>query len=304
MTFKKVIKSSIALCITVILVITVCGCEDLGAYDDTEEYYNSFGDIVLINGTTREINKYSVEKYFYNKESREEFLAGEDGAYKGVEHSDYVYMAIPFESTIVMDTLALFLQSQSDVSVYINVYITDTIPSNWKSIADNETQQEEIEITEVTKETETNEVTEITEITEETVNATETEATEENEATEETSEEETEDTPVIGKIYDDPDPETRIGEIVVHLQKGKWSSFVLDVFNVNSTAQKSIQINDGQYILLQIRNNSGVRVFDEENQIYVDPQTKLELPKAEITMTNLLIRALDIKNGNEMQGEE
>ena len=87
---KSIIKASFVLCITAILAIALCGCEDLGAYEDTEEYYASFGDIVLIDGTSRERSNYSVEDYFYNEESREAFLAGEDGAYKGVEHSDYV----------------------------------------------------------------------------------------------------------------------------------------------------------------------------------------------------------------------
>ena len=78
---------------------------------------------------------------------------------------------------------------------------------------------------------------------------------------------------------------------------------MLDVFKMDGKTQKSIQINDGQYILLQIRNNSGVRVFNEEKKAYVDQLTGIELPSAEITMTNLLIRALDVKNGDEAQGE-
>ena len=98
--------------------------------------------------------------------------------------------------------------------------------------------------------------------------------------------------------------ETRIGEMTVHLKNGKWGSFVLDTFRVNGTTRKSIEIKDGQYILLQIRNNSGVRVFNEEKQSFVDPQTGLELQKAEITMTNLLIRALNINNESEAQGGE
>ena len=43
-------------------------------------------------------------------------------------------------------------------------------------------------------------------------------------------------------------------------------------------------------------------MFNEEKQTYVDQLTGLELPKAEITMTNLLIRALDVKNGDGAQG--
>ena len=261
MKFKRIVNACLAICITAILGIAVCGCEDLGAYDDTDEYYNSFGDIVLISGTSKDQDEYSVEKYFYNKESREDFLEGEDGAYKGIAHSDYVYMAIPFESSIDMDTLALYMQSKTDVTVYINVFVTDKIPSAWRAIADNEINQDES-----------------------------TDASEEENGE--------------VKEYDDPAPETRIGEIIIHLEKEKWNSFVLDFFKINGSEQKNIQIEKGQYVLLQIRNNSGVRIFDEEKQIYLDPQTGLELPKAEITMTNLLIRALDIKNGNDSQGGE
>ena len=260
MTFKSIIKHCVVFCVTAILGIAVCGCEDLGAYTDTTEYYNSFGDIVLIEGTTRGRYEYSVEEYFYNEDSKEDFLAGEDGAYEGVKHSDYVYMAIPFESNIDMDTLALYIQSKTDVTVYISVYVTDYIPSNWKSISDNKTNGETI------------------------------------------SEQKSGDTPE--NKYDDPDPETKIGDVALNLKKDYWDSFVLDVFSVNGRAQQSIQINDGQYILLQIRNNSGIRVFDDKKQAYVDPQTHLELQGAEITMTNLLIRALEVEHITETQGGE
>ena len=275
MTSNKVIKSLFVLCITAILWVALCGCEDLGAYEDTEEYYSSFGDVVLIGGTTRDEDEYSVSKYFYNEESREDFLAGEDGAYKGVEHSDYVYMAIPFQSTIDMDSLALFLMSHEDVTVYINFYVTDEIPSEWRSIQDNEVKDE--------------------------TDGTESDGSaEEGDTSESGSDEETEE-----KTYDDPDPATRVGEIAVSLKKEVWNSFVLDVFTVDGQRQNSIQIQDGQYLLLQIRNNSGVRIFDEEKQIYLDPQTGLELPKAEFTVTNLLIRALDrVKTDNDEQGGE
>ena len=264
MRFKSIFKAFVAICIAAILAIAACGCEDLGAYENTEEYYSSFGDIVLIDGTTKNKTEYSVETYFYNKESREDFLRGEDGAYKGVEYAEYVYMAIPFESSIDMDTLALFIQSKADVTVYISVFISDKIPTNWKAVADNQMNQDGSEI-----------------------------------VLAEGAENESQNTE---KVYDDPDPQTSIGEVAVHLKNGKWNSFVLDVFKINEVSQKSVQINDGQYILLQIRNNSGVRVFNEEKQAYVDQLTGIELPSAEITMTNLLIRALEVNTGDEAQG--
>ena len=264
MRFKSFIKASLAICIAAILVIAACGCEDLGAYENAEEYYSSFGDVVLIDGTSKNKTEYSVETYFYNKESREDFLRGEEGAYKGVAYADYVYMAIPFESSIDMDTLALFIQSKADVTVSISVFISDKIPTNFKTIADNQTNRDSSS------------------------NALGQQTGDETQNTE--------------TVYDDPDPETRIGEVAVHLKNGKWNSFVLDVFKIGGKTQNSIQINDGQYILLQIRNNSGVRVFNEEKQAYVDALTGIELPSAEITMTNLLIRALDVKNGEQAQG--
>ena len=292
MTFKRILSVCIAICITAVLVTAVCGCEDLGAYSDVTEYYSSFGDIVLIGGTSREQGEYSVEDYFYNDESREDFLINADGAYEGVGYSDYVYMAIPFESDIDMDTLSLYVQSKVDVSVYINVFIADKIPSEWKSMADLENENNKSE-----EENEENTEEESEEIIEEETEEESEKTTEEE--TEEKTEEETEE-----KVYDDPDPATRVGEITIHLKAGQWDSFVLERFTVDDTTQESIQINDGQYILLQIRNNSGLRIYDEEKQAYVDPQTGLVLQKAEITMTNLLIRSLDTNNENQVQGGE
>ena len=255
MTFKKVITACIALCLMATLGVAMSGCDDLGAFKNTEEYYNSFGDgkVFLIDKDGE--HGYSVEEHFYNEDSREKFVTG-------VDHSEYVYMAIPFSSDIVMDSLALYLQSQTDVTVYISVFVTDKIPTQWKPIEDN------------------------------VINGEGSDGSTDGEPTEE-------------KKYDDPDPDTSVGEVTVHLKNGKWDSFVLDNFRVSKTMQKSIKIEGGQYVLLQIRNNSGVRILDEEKQIFVDSQTKQELPRAEkITMTNLLIRALDVKNAENVQGGE
>ena len=270
MTFRKAVSFCLALCIMATLGVAICGCDDLGAFEDTEEYYASFGDIVLLNEDSKE--GYDVEEYFYNKESRNNFLKGDDGVYKGVDFDRYVYMAVPFEKNINMDSFALYLQAKDEVTVYINVYVTDKIPSNWKTIEDNVTE------TETKTETETDVETDV-----ETDLDTETE---------------TENTEVV---YDDPDPDKRVGELTVHLKSGKWNSFILDTFRVDGEVQKSIEINKGQYVLLQIINNSGARVFSEEKQDYVDGS---ELDGAELTMTNLLIRALDDKNVSETQGGE
>ena len=298
MTFKKIVSAAMALCIMAVLGIALCGCDDLGEYDDVREYYDSFDDIIMINGTSRE--EYSVEDYFYNEDSREDFLEGDDGAYDGVEHSDYVYVAIPFKSDIEMDTFALYIHSQEDVAVYINVFVVDVddIPSKWKKPSDHAVNPDG------------------TDEQPEGDSGNQTEG-----GTGDQTGGRTGDQPEGGtgdqtgggtgdqtgggtgdqtqdeeKTYDDPDPDTRIGEITVFLKKDEWDSFVLDRFDVNGALQNSIQIKNGQCVLLQIRNNSGIRDYDEEKQIFVDPQTGLELQKAELTMTNLLIRALEIEN--------
>ena len=245
MALKNRLMAFVSVCISAILVIALCGCDDLGAYEDTEEYYSAFGDVITVSGSTKDKESYSVEDYFYNKESRENFLTDKDGNYTGVEHSDYVYLAIPFGSTVNVDAVALYSQSRSDVTVYLNVLVADKVPSNPRTSDDN----------------------------------------------------------VIGAVdggvvFDDPDPAKRVGEITVHLKKDKWSSFTVDTFSVNGQTKKSIEIKEDEYILLQIRNNSGVREFDDEKQAFVDLQTGLELQKAEITMTNLLIRALEVKSDN------
>ena len=235
--------SHLAICVTAILVIALCGCEDLGAYADTDDYCSSFGDIVLID-SAREEKPYSVSKYFYNDESRKDFLEGEER----VLPKEYLYLAIPFNNSIDMDSLALYMRSEEDVTVYISVY--RIAKTEWDEIR--------------------------------------------GKANEKNSEDGFSDPENSEIIYGEPNPESKIGDIGVHLQNGKWSSFVLDAFNSNGTTQESIHITKGDYVLLQIRNNSDTSAFDEE--------TDLELERANITMTNLLIRALDVEHGDNSQG--
>jgi hypothetical protein len=73
---------------------------------------------------------------------------------------------------------------------------------------------------------------------------------------------------------------------------------------VGESVQNSIQIKNNQILLLQSRNNSGARVFDKTNQVFKDYETGFDLPVAEITMTNLLIRSLETDAANEAQGGE
>ena len=282
MASKKTVFVRIALCITAILAIALCGCDDLGAYSDVDEYYDSFGEnIVLLDGS-KGVNEYSVEKYFYNEESREDFLEGEDK----VEQSDYVYIAIRFEKTIDVDSLALYLRSDTDAMVYMNFYVTNYIPSSWKTLSDLEAENSG------TTDTDTD-----TDLEGGVTDGTDTDADADGG---ENSEGEESASPT----YDEPAPDSRIGEIAVSLKAEKWNSFTLESFRVNGKTEKSIQINKAHYILIQIRNNSGVREFDEDKKVYVDAQTKIELPSVKVTMTNLMIRALSLDDETQSQEGE
>ena len=301
MRSKSIINAFVVLCITAILEIAVCGCEDLGAYDDTAEYYDCFGNIIFVDGVTGDYSDYSVEDCFYNKESKENFLAGENGEYMGVPHDYYEYVAIPVESTIDMDTLALYIQADDKATVYISIYVADKIPDEDDTSTDTETtgaQSESPDISNTATEGQSAPLDEekgnesdmggdpdntIIE-TERTESAPE-EAEKENEAPRQTEEE---SKPSYSKV--------KIGEIVIQLNGGKWDSFMLDEFDVNGKAEKSIQINEGQYILMHIRNNSGLRTSDAADQASVEPQTENELQSVKITMTNLLVRTLEIAN--------
>ena len=301
MRSKSIINAFVVLCITAILAIAVCGCEDLGAYDDTAEYYDCFGNIIFVDGVTGDYSDYSVEDCFYNKESKENFLVGENGEYMGVPHDYYEYVAIPVESTIDMDTLALYIQADDKATVYISIYVADEIPDEDDTSTDTETTDAQSESPDVSntategqsappREEKGNEPDmggdpDNTIIETERTESAPEEAEKENKAPEQTQEE---SKPSYSKV--------KIGEIVIQLNGGKWDSFMLDEFDVNGKTQKSIQINEGQYILMHIRNNSGLRNPDAADQASVEPQNENELQSVKITMTNLLVRTLEIAN--------
>ena len=67
MTFNRIVSTLVALCLMATFLVAMSGCDDLGVYEDTEEYYNTFGNIALISGSSKVKEEYSVEKYFYNK---------------------------------------------------------------------------------------------------------------------------------------------------------------------------------------------------------------------------------------------
>jgi hypothetical protein len=168
-------------------------------------------------------------------------------------------MAIPLESTVDMDTLALFIQSEDEVPFYINVFVIDE--DTWDIFVNNAVNGEQ--------------------------NAESTDPEAGEPATDNTE-----------NVYDRLEG-MKVGEVTVHLKSEKWSSFLLDTFRVSGEEQRSIKIEEDQYILLQFKNN-----ITSGGQGIVGTQTELALQRVKITMTNLLVRALDVQNATEEQGGE
>lgn len=91
----------------------------MGVFDKEEnnfgfdDYYSSFGDIV---GKYEENNSFTDDSYDIEKsitnENIMEFLEWEDGA-KKVEFRQYVYIVIPFERDLKIESLALYFASNS-----------------------------------------------------------------------------------------------------------------------------------------------------------------------------------------------
>ena len=56
--YKKLIKSILTLTLAVVLTTALVGCDDLGEYESVDEYYSSYGDIVMISDKeVEDINK-------------------------------------------------------------------------------------------------------------------------------------------------------------------------------------------------------------------------------------------------------
>ena len=245
MPAKKLLANLVAICLMLCTVLTLGGCDDLGEYEDEDDYYETFGDILLID-SAGEDESYSVEDYFYNESSREDFLVSDDGKYGGVPTAEYLYMAIPVKCDIVMDSLALYVLGDSEQGLYFSVYITDGIPSKIRKPGDpfsetvdkdGETVEEEIK-------------------------------------------------------YDDPNPKSSLCDSVYYFDGNEWDAFLVEIFKEDGVSKDSISVKKDQYILIQFRNNSGIRVLDKTSGGLVDEKSGLALDSTGFTMTNLLIRVL------------
>lgn len=237
MRIKIFLKCLISISVAIILFATLIGCFDLGDFSDEEAYYSAFGDVRLVYQNPTDIKKniesedYSVRDYFYNKNTGEDFTYGDPKDEEADEGKDipqlpYVYMAIPLEEDLRIESVALYFNATKTCSLEVFFYVVDDLPNggdftNIRLLGEPEYQQK--------LDGGGNPV-----------------IGEDGE-------------PVYEYIeYSDPDDNLIVSKSTVQLIEGKWDSIVVD----NWKEQSSIEVKSGQYLLLRFVNNSGLNNGD------------------------------------------
>lgn len=124
----KVCNNHLKLLFAFILILCLCGCYNLGDFEDDQDYFDTFEEVELIS-LDKTIKGYSTEDYFYTEEGINDYDCD-------VPAGKYIYAAIKVEKDILLDDLSLSFYSEYAGTLYISVFLTDVIPSNIKGYDD------------------------------------------------------------------------------------------------------------------------------------------------------------------------
>ena len=143
MRIKIFLKKFISIGVAAILSAASVGCFDLGGFSDDTEYYETFGDVRLVYQNPDVIDKdvetqdYSIQDYFYNKNTGEDFVYGDpkdeesdDG--KDIPQLLYTYMAIPVEQDLNIDSVALYFNALQTCALEVVLYVVGELPNGGK----------------------------------------------------------------------------------------------------------------------------------------------------------------------------
>jgi len=140
-TKKFVHLFSIVLILALIVLSTGCAV-DLGTFSEDnnyKDYYESFGDVVgMFDGGEL---SYDVEDSLFNKKTVEE-LTWEDDEDE-VQSKEYVYIVIPFEKAMKLESIALYVKSTNDCILYISAFYflnEDVTPKKIKYLSSPDTE--------------------------------------------------------------------------------------------------------------------------------------------------------------------
>jgi|GEM_PF-670018 len=219
---RKRIKRLIGyVCLTLSLVLSfsLTGCFDLGIfegeYGEYQDYYDAFGDVegIFYGGS----HTYDVEESLFN-EYTVNYLDWDDS--EEVESEEYVYIVIPFEREMKIESIALFISADTLDLLDINAfyYESDIFAPNkikFKSSPD----------------------TEIVKVEDENGNEIEQE---------------------VEIVYDDPAPETSVARTICEPFEDDWSDFILSDFDQEGYNDGLLHTVDNGLLYIRINNNSGL----------------------------------------------
>jgi hypothetical protein len=232
MRTKISLKKLVSIGVAVYLTVASVGCFDLGDFSDESAYYAAFDDVRLVyqnpNVTEKDVEyqDYSVKDYFYNKNTGEDFKYGdpkdsEPDEGKDIPQLPYVYMAIPVERDLNLESLALYFNALQTCSLEVYFYVVDELPdggdfTNIRLLGEPEYQQK--------------------------LDENKNPMFDEN------------NQPIYERVeYSDPSENSLVGKTSVYLTNGAWDSLVMDNWNNG----KTVQVSESQYLLLRFVNNGG-----------------------------------------------
>ena len=138
---KKLLLGPLALCS-----LALAGCSvDLGVLDKSdnlESYYKAFGKVKgLYDGGD---HSYDVEDSLFNAKTINEY-AWEKPEYE-VKQEQYVYVIIPFKEKLTIESIALVVKSNINVTMKINCFYfqdDDSVPEKIKYLTSPDTDPED-----------------------------------------------------------------------------------------------------------------------------------------------------------------
>ena len=279
MRIKIFLKKFIAISVAVLGTVTLTGCFDLGGFTNDEDYYNAFGDVGLFYQKEIDTKEYSIKDYFYNKATGEDFAYGdpkdsEPDEGKDIPQLPYVYMVIPVENDLSMESFALYFNATQTCSLEVYFYVVDELPdfTHVRLWGDPEYQPEEDDNGDIKykQQVDANGVP----MVDANGDPIYEQKKDENGNPMVDAEGNPIYEPILEKVdYSDPDDRLIVAKTSVHVKNGQWVSLVAENWN----GQDTVQIAEDQYLLLRFINNSGA--YTGEN------------PSVAFRVTNLLIRA-------------
>ena len=141
MHIKIFLKKLFSIGVAAIVAVALTGCFDLGDFEDESAYYEAFGDVRLVFQEPTETAEkdieyedYSVKDYFYNKNTGKNFTYGdpkdeESDEGKDIPQLPYVYMAIPVEQDLSVESVALYFNATQTCPLEVFFYVVEDLPN-------------------------------------------------------------------------------------------------------------------------------------------------------------------------------